>query len=208
MACKCTLGLGLGLFLATITSHAQGSFTIYTDRSSWETAAGGGTGNIFDALNTGTLNRTNYTVSGTAQNAFPNGNAATTIDSSGYVRVLLQSASSNYTVFTFNNPVMALGYDVNPQSFNLGVAVQLTVDGAPAGSYNLPVTDVNGFFGIVATASFTALRVTTTASTAWHGIDNLEAFSATPVPEPSVMALSLFGVASGWLMRRRGSKSV
>lgn len=197
------------LLLAAGMFSVQAAITVFNNRLDWETAMGGGTGDITDNLNSGTqvsgvIDRGSYVISGTAQNAFPNNNTQTSVDGSGYLRVLLQGGTSpNYTVFTFNLAVLALGYDINPQNFNLGAPVEITVDGTPAGSYNLPSTDVNGFVGFVSDTPFTSLEVTTTNAEAWHGIDNVEAYST---PEPSVAALDFVGLFGMLLLGRQWSR--
>jgi hypothetical protein len=134
---------------------------------------------------------------------FPNSNVQTTIDGTGYVRALLNNTSGgNSVTFTFSSPIRALGYDLNPQGFNLGAAVSFAINGTPTGSYTLPASDVNGFQGFVSTTSFTSLTLTTSASTAWHGIDNLEAFSAVPEPMESALVTGL-GLGAFVLVRRR-----
>ena len=202
-------GILLGLLAgAAENSTTAGTVNLYTDRISWEAAMGGGVGNITDNLDSGsqsagTINRGSYVIYSTDQGAFPNGNPQTAIDGTGYLRVFASNSSGYYTMFTFNSPTLALGYDINPQPFNLGATIDFSLDGTAAGSYNLPALDVNGFVGIVSDTAFTTFKITTTANTAWHGVDNLEAYSA-PVPEPSVVALGVVGfVGVGWLSRRK-----
>lgn len=199
----------LGLFLLAAGScSAHAGITVFTNRLDWEAAMGGNTGNITDNLDSGTqvsgvIDRGSYVISGTAQNAFPNFNSQTSIDGSGYLRVLLQGSPQNYTTFTFNLTVLALGYDINPQNFNLGASVDFTVDGTLTGSYKLPSTDVNGFVGFVSDTPFTSFEITTTNTDAWHGIDNVEAYSA---PEPSVADLELAGIAGVLIVRLHRSR--
>ena len=196
----------LGLFtFAAINAH--GTITLYTDRSTWETAAGGGTGDLLDNFTTGTLSGTNifragYSISGPVLVAFPNANVQTTIDGSGYFRAILQSSTTNFFTFSFTNAILALGYDLNPQFSNLGASVDFMTNGIFAGTYNLPATDVNGFFGLVSTDPFTTFEITPNNDTAWHGIDNLEAYHAT-IPEPSPLALGAIGAVVACVSKRR-----
>ena len=197
---------GLVLLGAGISS-ARAAVTVFTDQALW-TAAAGAAPISLDNLNTGTLTRTDFTISGTASVfAFPNANPVTAIDGTGYFRPLLE-ADYPEALFTFNSPIYGLGFELNPQNFNLGVAVGINVNGSPAGSYNLPATDVNGFRGFVSDTPFTTfqiLYIPNVAAAAWHGIDNVQSFGA--VPEPS-SALLLAGSGLLLALRRRRTASL
>lgn len=196
--------LALSLLLGVCAQSAHGAIVTYTDRSAWTTGAGGGTGSIVDTLDSGELSRTGYTISGTGA-LFPNSNAATTVDGTSYLRALLRNLDTPTTVIlTFTSPITALGYDLNPQDFNLGATVNFAIDGTPTGTYNLPGTDVNGFQGFVSTTPFTSLTLTTAGGNAWHGIDNLEAFGAVPEPAGTALVVSL-GIGAFVLARRRSA---
>lgn len=95
-----------------------------------------------------------------------------------------------------------MGFDLNPQNFNLGATVLVALDGAPTTSYTLPATDMNGFRGFVSSTPFTTFTISS-AGDAWHGADNLEAFSAAAAPEPTRSLLLLAGFGSLLLRRRR-----
>jgi len=197
-------GLVLALLCLAEGTASAAIVTLFSDRSAWQTGSGGGSGDIFDDLNSGTVTRSAFVISGTSLAFFPNANAQTSINGSGYVRFLLDPTTDG--VLTFSAPITALGYDFNPQNFNLGVTVSVAIDGNPATSYNLPATDVNGFIGFVSDTPFTSFVITTAASEAWHGVDNVEAFSVTPVPEPSTSLaaalLLLIALQSLWKLRQ------
>ena len=93
--------------------------------------------------------------------------------------------------------MFALGYDLNPQNFNLGATVQVVLDGGTTTSYSLPASDVNGFRGFVSDVPFTTFRVTT-GGLAWHGIDNLEAYQPLDIldvsPDPRGTAVGFIDV--------------
>jgi hypothetical protein len=198
----------------SMSSHA--AIVSYGDRAAWQSAAGGGVGDIFDNLNTGSgagglIDRGTYSSTGTAQNAFPNGNATTTIDGTGYIRYLLEPSTDG--TLTFDAPVMALGFDINPWcnggncsfSNSLGASVSVAYDGFSSidSVYLLPVSDVSGFRGFISDTPFTTFTITTSDPNAWHGVDNLEAFSASVVPLPA--AVWLFGSGLGllgWFRKR------
>jgi hypothetical protein len=50
----------------------------------------------------------------------------------------------------------------------------------PVTTYNLPATDVTEFRGFISSVPFTTFTITTNAPNAWHGIDNVEAYSVPP----------------------------
>lgn len=194
--------LAMSLLLGVCTQSANGAIVTYSDRSAWTAAAGGGTGSILDDLDSGGLSRTGYTISG-AGSFFPNSNAQTTVNGTSYLRALLRNLGTpDPVILTFTSPITALGYDLNPQDFNLGATVNFAIDGTPAGTYTLPASDVSGFQGFVSTTPFTSLTLTTSSGTAFHGIDNLEAFGAVPEPAGTAFVVSL-GMGAFVLARRR-----
>lgn len=187
------------------------SLQAFTDRASWQTAAGGNAGDISDNLNSGSqagvpgtdpfvriIDRGSFTISGTAQNAFPNTNRTTSVDGTGYLRTLLgtqPTPGASWTQFTFEQPVSAVGFDVNPwcsggncaSTNSLGATVYVAIDGAPEGVYALPSTDRTEFRGFVSTEPFTKFRVShPSGGNASHGIDNVEVFTDASVSKASL----------------------
>jgi hypothetical protein len=153
-------------------------------------------------MNSGTLDRGTYAVTGTAQNFFPNGNATTTIDSTGYLRVLLgdQGEPDSFSLFTFDNPTFGFGYDINPHHSLSSGAVFIAADGVAAGSYSLG-SDVTQFRGFVSDVAFTTFEIRNNDTSAWHGIDNLQIANA--VPEPSCVLLGIVGITAFGFRRWR-----
>ncbi len=192
----CGLMLGIFLLVFFLGTETEATLVGFSDRAVWETAAGGGAGDIVDNLNAGSkvagvIDRGSYTLSGPSLNAFPNGNASTTIDGSGYARSLLDGSTNSYHVFTFSSPIRALGFDINPHSSALGINVAIWVDGVEEGTYSLPSSDATEFRGFVSSTGFTTFTVVGTGASAWHGIDNVEAYA---IPEPAAITLCcLFG---------------
>lgn len=211
LACISTVGV----------AQSQAAIVNYTDRSAWTTASGGGAPAISDTFSSGTLARTGYSITGTpgVMGAFPLDPTSvpqgppTSVDGTFYFKSFIDNNPTQRQVtFTFSSPIMALGYDVNPQAFGgpsipstLGVQIDFLLNGSIASSFNLPATDVTGFRGFTSSTPFTTFRMTTLATHGWHGIDNLQAFTSIPEPSETVaigaVALTAFG-----LLRRRYSK--
>ncbi len=193
------------LLLTFGSASLQAAVVFYSDRASWEAAAGGGVGDIVDDMNSGTytaaaLSRGSYVITGEAYGFFPNGNPVNAIDGSGYLRLFLDA--TNDATFTFASPITAFGFDVHPDGTNLvGPTVLVSLDGSPATSYTLPTSNVNGFRGFISDTSLTSFTLTS-AVDALHGIDNLEAYTAA-VPEPSRALLLLLSSITCQFRRRR-----
>ena len=159
----------------------------FLSRVAWRNASAGDNvpGNIVDNLDSGTEDRGTYTVTG-AGYFFPDTDNTTTVDGSPYARFLLQPGEAG--TLTFNEPIYALGFEVNPwcnlnvcsQANSLGAPVSVAIDGVPVTTYNLPATDVTEFRGFISSVPFTTFTITTNAPNAWHGIDNVEAYSVPP----------------------------
>jgi MYXO-CTERM domain-containing protein len=189
--------------------QSQAAVVVYTDRSAWATASGGGSALIQDNLNSGTFVRSGYTITTgapAALGAFPASDSDGDVNGTGFLKSFIsQNPTQTQVTFTFSSPVRSVGYDLNSQSSNLGVTVDFILNGTTTGSYTLPVSDVTEFRGIVSTTPFTTFRMTTTATTAWHGIDNLAAYST--VPEPvETMAFGALALTAFGLLRRRSSR--
>jgi hypothetical protein len=190
----------MGALLALLTGgmSADAALVLFTDRAAWRVAAGGGTGNFTDNLDAGTANRGALVLSFSPGVAFPNFNAQTTIDGTGYARFLLDDGA-DFGRFTFSAGATALGYEVNPQGPNApqgyGATVLVAIDGVAQSSYQLPATETIEFVGFVSDTPFVTYEITT-AGSAWHGVDNLEAFV---VPEPSTyFAAGFLALAAGY----------
>jgi len=186
----------------------------YTSRSAWTTASGGGAPAISDTFSSGTFARTGYTITGTAgvlgsfpldPTSVPQG-PATSVDGTFYFKSFIDNSGGQRQVtFTFSSPIMALGYDVNPQPTNLGAQIDFLLNGTITSSFNLPASDVTAFRGFTSSTPFTTFRMTTPTGAAWHGIDNLQAF--TTIPEPSeTVAIGAVALTAFGLFRRRYSK--
>lgn len=233
---RLTAGAMLFSSLFAFAPAAHAATTSYSDRSAWQTAAGGGTGDIVDNLNSGSRDRGLYEFD--SGFSVPNRNSTTDIDGSGYARTFLQGSSISYvydpitdsynTVYgpanvatiTFDNPTTALGFDVSawcngnicrtnsPSTNSLGVTIDVLIDGITSTSYTLPTgsNTVSAFVGFVSDTAFTTFSISTSAVTGWHGIDNVEAFSApNTVPLPAGFPLMLAGLGAFYFLRRRAA---
>ena len=191
------------LFLAYIglVIHAQAALVVYTSEGAFDTAAlEFGTQDFTDDLNSGsksgsTVTLTDVTISGGGIAAFPNGNNTNKADGTGYLR--FQVNENRPVTFTFNTPVIAFGFDINPRS--QGIDDLFSVDtsaGGASGSFSMPSSDITEFRGFVSDSVFTTFTLSDAGSaTDFYGIDNLVAYSA--VPEPSTYAAILGLVCLG-----------
>jgi hypothetical protein len=113
---------------------------------------------------------------------------------------------SDFATFTFDNAIYAFGFDLNPYSYDVGNVVTVALNGVSTTSYTLPASDVTGFRGFVSDTAFTTATMNITGATSYtsaeHGMDNIEAFTAA-APEPSRALLLLFGGAAFNGRRRR-----
>ncbi len=193
------------LLLLAAALSLPAAISLSTTRADWRTAAGGGTGDIVDNLDSGTLDRGTYgiTVANFTAPIFPGANTSSSVDGTGYLTVPLNQTQSRSMTFTFANSISAFGFDLNPQNSSVGMSVNIAFNNGFSTSYTLPATDVTEFRGFVSDTAFTSF--TLTSSNPFpnvSGMDNVEAFSVVSVPEPSCALLLLLG-APVWILNRR-----
>jgi hypothetical protein len=212
------LAVLLFAMVASIPSLAFSEITSFTDRASWEAAAGGAP-SVFDDFNDITqevvitwnapVDRGPYTLSSS-----PTGYSYLEGPSSydpnydlqspptPYFKAQLDDSPSTEVRFTFDTPVTSWGADVNPHPNGVGDVVQAVLDSVPhANAYTLPGSDVTAFRGIVSTTPFTTLTLRAQYASAFHGVDNI---GAHPIPEPSTFVLTILGLLGlAWYSRRR-----
>ena len=191
-------------------SSAQ-AVVVYTSEGDFTTAAQVvGVQDFTENLNSGsrsgsTITLTDVTISG-YNYAFPNSNPTNTVDGTGYLRFRVDSPSP--LTFTFNTAVIAFGFETNPRA--QGVNDTFTVDaGGTVSSYSMASTYTTEFRGFVSDSPFTTFTLSDSGSTDdFYGIDNLVAYTAAAVPEPSTYAaiLGLFCLG-GAIARRRFKRS-
>ncbi len=190
------------LLLLAAAPALPAAVVAYSDRSAWRVAAGGGVGDIVDNLNNGTFDRGSYAIS-TSWNpsSFPSTNPSTTIDGSGYF--FAEVAWGRVATFTFDNAIDAFGFDF--KGWLNDRVVRIAFDGSAGTEYILPNPSIPYFRGFVSDTPFTSVTITDAGSNAFHGIDNIEAFS---VPEPSrALLLLLGGAALSGRRRRRAAQA-
>lgn len=181
---------------------------MYTDRSTWQAAAAESYKlSIDDDLNSGNVDRGSYVFGGTANATFPNANAQTTVDGSGYYASWLDAGSDpiKTTTIQFDETIYALGYSINPFSGNVGASIAATFDGGNQQIFSLPSSDVTGFIGFINTSGFTDYEISSVSGGARHGIDNLSAFTA--VPEWTHTSLLCGWILMGYTAFRKKAKS-
>lgn len=194
------------LYAVLVPGTVAAAVVQYSNRGDWRVAAGGGTGDIADDFNAGSLTRSAFTLTDDTSGSiafFPNENSANAIDGTGYLRLLL-NAPTDFVTFTFSSPITALGFEVNPQSATVGVVFSFAVNGTAAGTYSLPATDITEFRGFVSATPFTTFTLTTVASDSRHGIDNVEAFTSVPEPAVATMVAAVALLAAAALFRPWG----
>jgi hypothetical protein len=194
----------VSLFAFLGAGNLSAAVVQYSNRTDWQTAAGGGTGDITDDFNAGTLTRTSFTLTKDATAsiaAFPNSNAVNTIDGTGYLRLNINEPA-DFVTFTFSSPITALGYEVNPRIEEVGVVFAFAVNGTAAGTYSLPATDITEFRGFVSDTPFTTFTITMSATASFQGIDNLEAFTSVPEPASATACAALVLLAVAPLLSR------
>jgi len=90
------------------------------------------------------------------------------------------SAFENQVVYTFDTPIHAFGFDVNPHPNHIGQPINLATDSAGSTSFNLPASDVTGFRGFLFDAPFSAVTFSTPVAQLPWGADNLAAVTPPP----------------------------
>jgi len=192
------------LFLAYIGAviQAQAAIVVYASEGAFDTAAlEFGTQDFTDDLSSGsksgsTVTLTDVTISGSGIAFFPNVNNTNRSDGTSYLR--FQVDENRPVTFTFNTPVTAIGFDINPRSQGVNdmLLVRLDLDQSRSASFSMPSSDITEFRGFVSDSAFTTFTVSDAdGADDFYGIDNLVAYSA--VPEPSTYAAILGLVCLG-----------
>lgn len=216
---KKTLLIALALL---ISGQAHSTLIVFTDRTAWQTVAGGGTGDLFEDFNSFTedtfygaqhgpvtagfltldlidtgLNDSSWLIDVTPDNF----TSLPSIDDSPYATTIGYEGSHTQvdTHLTFDN-VRALGFDYKDGSYGDTAGIFTTSLGDSFELANINSTDTF-FLGLLYTEgeAFNSLSWAPASGGIGYGIgiDNVEAYSGTsdisPVPVPA--AFWLFGTA-------------
>jgi hypothetical protein len=182
----------------------------HTDRTAWEAAAGG-TPDFFEdfdaipggflipvspPLVVGTLTIEGVSKPTTSIPSLANSPLGDqTVD--GTLHVLVRVGTfvqlDESITFTYDTPITAFGFDLNPNPGTLGPGNVITfATSSGGGTFALPATDSTEFRGFVFDTPFSSFTFTSTSGQPTWGLDNLSGI----IPEPGTVGL----VALGWLV--------
>lgn len=207
------------LLLAVCGKMEAASYTLYSNLTSWQAAAGASTTIGFEGLagNDGydyvptppgiTLSGVNFTID---QTKLPSGGSLYVLGQNfaypgnSVLEAQQSGVGTNNILVTFSSPVSAVAMDFGDRSgtgstfgFSLsdGVSFDLTT------SEYLGTSTPNGFMGLTSTTPITSLEIYRVTSGTELDIDNVS-FAVTQVPEPDSFYLTLTGAISFLAFRR------
>jgi hypothetical protein len=206
--------LGIAAVLTFLATSAIAVPTTYTDRTTFEAAAGGFTVETFDSFAADTPFHTvpvdvgAFTISMTGSpstsynfiDLAPPDTAETDVNGTTNMRVFTNTnpEGSDDLVFTFDQPIVAFGADFRSINDSI-VRTQILVG---ADTIALPIAGASGlfsFFGFTSATPFDTIIFQGLANDV-YGIDNLTYSS---VPEPGILAMLGLGLAGLGFARRR-----
>lgn len=196
-----------------VAGSANAALVSYTDRISFDAAAGVSTIEDFESyasdtsFQAGILDVGDFTLSmvGSPSPAYnfidvpPLDTAETDVNGTNHMNVFTEGRSMTNLTFLFDSAITAFGADF--RSLNDVIErTQLLVDGEVL---SLPIAGASGefsFFGFTSDTAFTSITFQGVANDV-YGIDNVT-YSATAVSEPSTIAFLLLG-ATGLMFARK-----
>lgn len=193
---------------------AQAAITVFTDRASWEAAAGG-TPALFEdfnsvgsdvQLNPGvTLGLLTFTSTSPVLSRLdaPPLIPETSVNGTSYLAAQLDNGVESITIDITGQAVISWGADVNPHPFDINSLILVSTNGGDNGAFFLPPGDLSEFRGFIADNPFTQVTFSSAVGFAEHGWDNL-GMHLPAVPEPG-SGLLLAGLLLGWALRRARS---
>lgn len=210
--------------LGATSAHAALNAT-YTDRAAWE-ASFGRSADLYEDFNTydqangdpfqvnlpvtyGPLRVSSETLVGTPDRqswlTWAIEDNKVDLTNQGYIMNRLDDGSfSDLSItYTWDRPILAMGFDMNADVDDVGRRIDFVTDNGQSGFFSLPAVDVNEFRGFVFDTPFTSItlmRGDVGVETVF-GTDNFAAFDVAFVPEPG--GLALLGLGGLLLLRRR-----
>lgn len=197
------LVLFIGLAMMGVAGSANSALLTYTDRALWQAAAGGGTGDKYEDLNSVTVDDPYHIdpitvgfLTFSTDLAFDNSwridappdrfTSIPNVNGSTFATTL--STPSSNTILSFSS-VGAIGFDFGSSS---RPGMQFITTSLGDTTFYTNTTTTGGFFGILYDAGekFSSLTWSATVSKVSSGIDNIEAFT-TPAVTPAVIPVAI-----------------
>lgn len=196
------------VLIGCFSSNADAGFLVFTDRTSWESAVGGGiTTDPFDnpIADSNQITLDSGIVSTYVNLTGPRNRVTTDGQFEGFVN---QTGQIDLE-WAFPIPIVGFGGDFVALNVPNGLTVVGDFDGTGVQTISIAQTigSGSGFFGLVSTSHFDTIRFSSndgsgTSSGELYLVDN---FSFSAVPEPTSLALLGMGVTGlcGYRMRRK-----
>ncbi len=203
----------LAALLILTTGQAQAALMFFTDRTSFDTAAGNLSG--FESFETvsatlGPIDFGDFTVEETGDSLNLLFQDFLPTDGTRTLAYNTQTPTSLLT-YSFDSQISAFGFDVS--AFNTSGPQTVTIGGDVSGTINITGPNANTFFGVIdTTGTFDTVTLSTSFSGGSTGL-RMDAVSygtvsgsETVVPEPTsltLLGIGAAGMAYGVIRRRR-----